>query len=417
MPAPALLYWLRVSNHLLALRAIIMAGGVSISTVLSKRLVIELLFLTALIVTGAVIYWPESEKPNIGLEPERAFAGSSDLLKQTVVLPTLDTSIPDKKSAIWCISIQVAWNRLKNDITKEPVKLTKGQEIADRLNNAEESESDMASADFFAMAGRVKDGIVQKIETGLAKKFPQNTMSPIQSFPGGVVAFGYVKADVRYEYQFLNNPEWLSFTGSDGRTVPVRSFGLPEKRHEDLVLGNSLKQVRVLFRDGSRFAIDLSYQSSPYQIMLAKVPRKSTLAGTLTELNEKMAASKPFGFKSSMSLLVPNMDWRVEHNFTELEGQDKLFLNEAIVHDGMDPIEFLAKLFQFVDFKMNRTGASVRSGAYLATGLLNGHEHEEDTNPDHYHFDRPFLIVMKKRDSKHPFFVMWVDSAEMLCKR
>jgi hypothetical protein len=390
------------------------------ATVLSKRLVIELLVLVALVVTGAVIYWPESlkpKKPKLQLEPERAFAGSSELLKQTVVLPTLDTTIPDKKSSIWCISIQLAWNRLKNDITKESVKLKNGQEIADRLNNAEESESDMASADYFALAGRVKDGIVQKIEAGLAQKFPQNSMPPIESFPGGVVAFGYVKADVHYDFQFLNNPEWLSFKGSDGVTVPVRSFGLPEKRDPDLFLEGSLKQVRLLFRDGGKFAVDLSYQSTPYQIILAKMPRMSTLAATLTELNEKIAASKPIGLKSSMSLLVPNIDWRVEHSFTELQGQDKLFLNAAMVHDGPNPIEFLAILFQFVDFKMNRTGASVRSGTYVAGDRINGHEHEEDTNPDHFHFDRPFLIVMKKRDAKHPCFVMWVDNAELLCKR
>jgi hypothetical protein len=384
---------------------------------ISKRLIAEVLILAALVVTGALIYWPEAwkpKKPNMQLEPERSFAGSSELLKKTVVMPTLDTSIPEKKSAVWCISVQLAWNRLKNDITKEPVRLKKAQEIADLLNNAEESESDMASADFLAMAGRVNDGIVEKIGTALAQKFPQNSMPPIQSFSGGVVAFGYVKADVRYEYQFLNNPDWLSFKGSDGVTVPVRSFGLPEKRHPDLVLGDSLKQVRVLFRDGGKFAVDLSYQSSPYQIMLAKMPRKDTLEETLTELNEKVAASKAFGLKSSMSLLVPNLDWRIEHNFTELEGRDKIFLNKAM---GQADAEFLAKLFQFVDFKMNRTGASVRSGTYLAGDMLNGHEHDEDTNPDHYHFDRPFLIVMKKRDAKHPCFVMWVDNAELLCKQ
>jgi hypothetical protein len=384
---------------------------------ISKRLIAEILILAALVVTGALIYWPESwkpKKPNLLSEPERAFAGSSELLKRTVVVPTLDTSIPEKKSAVWCISVQLAWNRLKSDITKEPVKLTKAQEIADLLNNAEESESDMASSDFLAMAGRVKDGIVEKIEAALAQKFPQNTMPPIPSFPGGVVAFGYVKADVHYEYQFLNNPDWLSFKGSDGVTVPVRSFGMPEKRHPDLILEGSLKQVRVLYREGGKFAVDLSYQSNPYQVLLAKVPRKSTLAATLTELNEKIAASKPFGLKSSMSLLVPNMDWRIEHNFTELEGQDKIFLNKAM---GQADAEFLAKLFQFVDFKMNRIGTSVRSGTYLAGDMLNGHEHDEDTNPDHYHFDRPFLIVMKKRDAKRPCFVMWVDNPELLCKQ
>jgi hypothetical protein len=388
--------------------------------VIRKRIVLEIAILLALVVAGALIYWPESwkpKKPNLLLEPERSFAGSSQLLKQTIVVPTLDTSIPNKKSALWCISVQLAWNRLKDDITKEPVKLTKGQAIADLLNNAEESEKDMPSADLLAMAGRVNDGIVQKIEAALSAKFPDNTMPAIQSFPGGVVAFGYMKADVHYDYQFLNNPEWLSFKGSDGVTVPVRSFGLPEKRHPDLILEGSLKQVRVLFRDGGKFAVDLSYQSSPYQIILAKMPRKDTLQETLTELSEKIAASKPYGLKSSMSLLVPNMDWRVEHNFTELEGPDKLFLNAATAHEGPDPIEFLAILFQFVDFKMNRTGASVRSGTRVVGDLLNGHEHDEDTNPDHFHFDGPFLIVMKKRDAKYPCFVMWVDNAELLCRQ
>jgi len=65
---------------------------------------------------------------------------------------------------------------------------------------------------------------------------------------------------------------------------------------------------------------------------------------------------------------------RVEHDFTELEGKDKLFLNAAMVHDGPDPIEFLAVLFQFVDFKMNRTGASVRSGTYVVGDMINGHD-------------------------------------------
>jgi len=31
--------------------------------------------------------------------------------------------------------------------------------------------------------------------------------------------------------------------------------------------------------------------------------------------------------------------------------------------------------------------------------------------------DRPFLIVMKKRDAKQPFFITWVDNAELLCKK
>jgi hypothetical protein len=235
-------------------------------------------------------------------------------------------------------------------------------------------------------------------------------MPPIEAFPKGVVAFGYLKADVRYNYRFFNSPEWLSFKGSNGRTVPVRSFGLPELNKKDPILGGCRNQVRVLFREGSRFAVDLSHESSPNQIVLAKLPRKTTLEATLAELNQHQAASQAVGLPSTATLLVPNVNWHLEHDFGELEGEDKVILNAAFDQ------EFLAKVFQLVDFKMDRFGSSVESGAYTASQLLNGHEHEEDINPDHYHFDRPFLIVMKKRDAKHPFFAMWVDNAELLCQ-
>lgn len=38
------------------------------------------------------------------------------------------------------------------------------------------------------------------------------------------------------------------------------------------------------------------------------------------------------------------------------------------------------------------------------------------TESTHYVCDRPFLIVVKKRGAKQPFFVMWVDNAELLSK-
>ena len=59
---------------------------------------------------------------------------------------------------------------------------------------------------------------------------------------------------------------------------------------------------------------------------------------------------------------------------------------------------------QDVMFKLDRRGAEVRSesGVYEAS---------EST---YFVFDRPFLVVMKKRGAEHPYFVMWVDNAELI---
>jgi hypothetical protein len=377
------------------------------TTTRGKTLFVVIAGLAVVGLTAGLLYWLQPPgKPNAKEEPERVFAGSSDLLNQTVVVPVLDTSIPENTSAVWCISLQLAWNRLRNDIVKEPIKLSNGQKLADRLNNAEESENDVPPTDCFATAGAVDQGIVDEIQSGLAKQFPQNTMPPISGIRGGYVAFGYVKADVRYAYQFFNNREWLTFTQADGRAVRVRSFGLPEFSKTAPLEGGCRNQVRVLFREGGWFAVDLSHRTTPNQVMLAKLPRRDTLAATLTELNEKLAGSQSKPLPDSATLLVPNVNWRIEHDYRDLEGN--AFLNASM--QGRK----LVKAFQFVDFKMDRFGAAVESGAVL--GSDNGHQREEDPNPDRYHFDRPFLIVMKKRDAKNPFFVMWVDNAELLCR-
>jgi hypothetical protein len=47
----------------------------------------------------------------------------------------------------------------------------------------------------------------------------------------------------------------------------------------------------------------------------------------------------------------------------------------------------------------------------VALGADWGGEWEDPTS---YLYDRPFLLVMQKRGSSRPFFVMWVENAELL---
>ena len=62
---------------------------------------------------------------------------------------------------------------------------------------------------------------------------------------------------------------------------------------------------------------------------------------------------------------------------------------------------------QSIKFKLDRYGAMLESEAMLAAGAI----------PRYFMFDRPFLVYMKKRDCEQPFFVMWVDNAELLNKK
>ena len=101
-------------------------------------------------------------------------------------------------------------------------------------------------------------------------------------------------------------------------------------------------------------------------------------------------------------LLVPNVFFKLDHHFTELEGRDKIVLNA--IGRGL----FVGVAFQGIGFRLDRSGAELESEAAIEV---------ECVGLPPPIFNRPFLIVMRRRGAEHPFFVMWVDNAELLCRR
>src|SRR5207244_6123486 len=163
--------------------------------------------------------------------------------------------------------------------------------------------------------------------------------------------------------------------------------------------------------DPTEFAVDLSKESSPNQLVLAYIPRKGTLAETLEDLKKKMEQepSERVSFKLQLhqleewdALLVPTMHWRILHHFHELEGADK-----PIENTGPLSGTWLEEAFQTLEFKLDRSGATIRSDS-MGRAVLGGHWP--------LHFNRPFLLYMKKRGAKHPFFVVLVVNSEFVIK-
>jgi hypothetical protein len=62
---------------------------------------------------------------------------------------------------------------------------------------------------------------------------------------------------------------------------------------------------------------------------------------------------------------------------------------------------------QSIKFKLDRYGAALESEATIEASAI----------PRYFRFNRPFLVYMKKRDCEQPFFVMWVDNAELLNRK
>jgi hypothetical protein len=339
---------------------------------------------------------------------ENSFSNVSDDLKQTVVVPTLDTPIPENRSAIWCSSFQLAWNELKT-LAGGPVQLTNAETIAERLNTAQHSDKDLDARDVYAAAGFVKDGIIPRIQGDIPKKFPDVPIPTFDVPPDGAVAYAYLRAQVGFTTPFFDNDESFAFTEATGNKVPVKSFGIRKK--DDYAYRKLRDQVQVLYcpkksmwrdQEVPEFVVDPCKYSQPYQLIVAVIPRHPTLAEALADVQEKITKSPTDDFGSKChprdTLLIPAMHWKVNHRFKELEGQAKRFQNALL--KGL----YLDTALQSIQFRLDRSGAELASEAkvYVKPGA------------SYFDVTRPFLLILRNRGSKQPFFVMWVDNAELL---
>lgn len=364
---------------------------------------------TGLLVLGAffVFFWNDGRPYE---PPKNSFDGSSEALEQTLVVPTLDTPIPENKSAIWCSSFQFAWNHLKTDVTKGEIQLKNAEAVAARLNQAEQSENDLDASDFYAMAGRVRDGIVQKIQTEMEHKFPDVPAPQLAAPADGVVAYGYMRARLKFSTPFFENDEKLAFIDSTGTEIGVKSFGI--RKRDDYAYKQLREQVKVLYAsedllergEGGEFIIDPCKYSHPYQIVLARINRKPTLAEAIADAHKKVTEYSrkgwPIDLRARDTLLIPGMHWRISHHFKELEGTDKQFQNPTL--RGL----YLDTALQTIEFRLDRSGAELASESKVFVKPA----------ATYFDFNRSFLIILKKRDAEHPIFVMWVDNSELLDK-
>jgi len=334
-----------------------------------------------------------------------AFEGDSKNLNATRIIPTLDAELTEGENVIWCASFQAAWKEIQEDYLGEPVELDPTSSIADSLNDSVDPRPYIPEESLYTNSGFVGEGVLDEIRSDMKRRFPEFEPHEFESFfPEVFVAYAYMRANCQFTLPYAQSEKPLPFTDSYGNEVGIASFGI---RDEDQWQQNELRlQPRVLFAEEDdnyeliEFAIDLDYGSDPHQVILASVEPQVTLAETLDYVESKIdgEADSIRPIESSDVLLVPVVAFKIMHEYNELIGSD--VINEKLSD------KHIFEAFQDIEFHLNRKGADLESEAGVAV----------DCSPMNYIFDRPFLIIMKTRGEEEPYFVMWVDNAELLTK-
>ena len=333
------------------------------------------------------------------------FSGESKKLQKTIILPTLDTPIEKCKNNIWCSSFQLAWNKMEIGLIKDPITIKGAEGLVERLNKAKQSNSDLEEESYYVNAGVATSELISKIKSDMACKFPEVSISNLKIDEKNYIAYAYLETYLTFLQPFEKNDKAFTFTDSRGNKTEVNSF------REWSDIDYYCNQVEVLYckRDKgniTEFALDLCVHTEPYQIVVAILEPSSSLEDIYANVQERI---EEFKLKSdnvrnrlpaSDKLIVPEMFWKITHRFDGLEGK-------MIKNDQYKDMQ-ISTAMQMINFRLDRSGAELKSEAVLE--LMLG----APSLTNKYYLNKPFLIYMKKRDAEQPYFVMWVDNAELL---
>jgi hypothetical protein len=184
----------------------------------------------------------------------------------------------------------------------------------------------------------------------------------------------------------------------------VKAFGR-EGYSPDGVLHDLANQVTIVdYKDDDDFMISLKSKSEADEIILAKTSPRRTLLKTIEYVEGKINKSDNLPLPNSAILKIPKIDFNIFHRVKELIGRS--FLNKGW-QDW-----WIEDAYQWIRFLLNEKGVELKSEAVILALRGVGH----GPPPMRLVFDRPFLIYLKQKDAKYPYFAMWVDNAELMVK-
>ena len=321
------------------------------------------------------------------------FANLQVLASDIEVLPTMGTRT-NAQDRVWVGSFQLVWNDFMNKIIHNPVRFREGTpQLVIDLNKQTFVDEDVSENSYYKYTGKVKKNTKKQIAKGIRKKFKESSdlLDNLDLTPRNDMFVIY--AMLKKDFEFINAFDKLG-RSAFGDGVMAEYFGIGAESDKKLLGRN----VKVLFyNDPSDYAVKLSTTGSdevylykhvsnkPFNFIYADMLKKQKLFNGNTE------------FKKVDELMIPNISMFEEKVFGELQNRRVMGTN-LVINQAMETIKF----------DMDNKGVKLKSEAGLTaevTSLLP----PEELVPRLFYFDSTFVIFLKEKDKKNPYFALRVN--------
>ncbi len=327
---------------------------------------------------------------------------------KTDVLPYPTMPILPGRNCLYCATFRIAWDQLRKS-PNQPVAVDPAPAIATELNRVPFSLDNLDPGSFFAKT--VDKADVVKMKKELQLRFPGATgpsTPPAETVQEGRVLYAYLLKSLPFADAFNGNTGPLSFPRGS-KTAQVASFGQSLEAHSLVHIAD--------YRTDEDFIIELKTQSDRDVMLLAKIPAESTLQATMDKVLARVTSPNPqhtrFNLDHRESLRVPKLSFNIQQKYDDLVGIE--IVGSTYSKSGRP--ELIASAEQGTAFVLNERGAKLESTAEIETDISADIEPTPLPPPPpirKFHFDRPFLVLLRERKSQEPYFALWLENTELM---
>lgn len=305
-----------------------------------------------------------------------------DKLENTDFAVTLENPIAVDRNIIYAPAFLYAWDKIKEQL-KSPIHTDSSNSVDFILLNKSQSHLNALTENEYSTEIEIDNGRIAA-RAFFNKTLPFTTKLQALNEP---IIFNNVKVSgfgmLDYEEFAASLIQVLYYKDDDHFILKL----IPEDLHHEIILVKGLNDYHTL-KDGIQQTYELILQGEK-------------------DLTDRRHVWK-YQFKPADVLAIPVIQFNIENNYKTIEGQK--------LSTKRHPALWVETAYQRTGFILNENGAVIESEA-VAAAVDSTSAEIIVASPKKLIFDKPFLIIVKRKGQTNPYFAMKVENAELLVKK
>ncbi len=300
-----------------------------------------------------------------------------------------------KGNYIWGGAMNLAWNELNENILHEKLKLKTDDKIAldmvEKFNNPIFTKNDLDDKSYYVKSGYGQN-TVDIINEETKNKFPSKSFGDLKMdlSPTDIISYAYFLKEVEYKAVFEKKD--VSFEGQK-----IKGFYAKGENQK-----NNIKIIK--YENDDKFIISLQLKDESDKLILAKGYDMTNSQIVVDEINQNNKGNLATIGKSDL-FEAPKLHLDYRRDYVEL-------IEKYLANKGFETYS-IAQMFENIKFDMDEKGARVENEAVIGLTEIAMIETEK---PKNFILNKPYWVVMQRKNSSNPYFILGVNNTELMEK-